>query len=94
MVDFPALWLGLLLALSAFLAWTSARVKSVTVDEYASCPNGLAILKTGDFHADPGAAPLSKVLTALPLLLEGAKLDTSRAGEISSSWAWGRRFLA
>ena len=85
-------WLILLLALSGFLAWSSARVKSVTVDESASCPHGLAILKTGDFHADAGAAPLPKILTALPLLFEDARLDTSQAARISSSWAWGREF--
>ncbi len=90
----PSWLLALLLVLSGFLAWSSARVKSVTVDESASCPHGLAILKTGDFHADAGAAPLPKILTALPLLLEGTRLDTSQAARISSSWAWGRRFVS
>ena len=85
---------GICVCIAALLAVASARQKSVTVDEYASVPNGLAILKTGAFHIDNQATPLSKVLTALPLLGTSAKFSTTGVPAYTTSWQCGNQFAA
>ena len=75
------------------LAATAVARKSVTVDEFQVLPHGLAILRTGDFHLDPGVPPLANELTALPLLFTSARLDVSNYGQVATTWECGHRFM-
>lgn len=83
-----------ILATSLVLAATSALRTSVTVDEYAFLPSGLAILKDGAFQIESGTAPLPRYAAALPLWLTGSgHLDLRPMGDQRSVWLLGRVFL-
>lgn len=66
-----------LLALMALLAFTSLLGDSPTVDEFVYPVEGAYYLRTGDFRFNPQNPPLLKLLTAVPVLLHGARLDLS-----------------
>lgn len=86
---------ALLLLLNGTLATTSALRKSVTVDEFAWLPNGMAILRTGSFHIQADTPPLGKVLPALAVAgFTSAKFDGQTAQELKSAWACGHQFIA
>jgi 4-amino-4-deoxy-L-arabinose transferase-like glycosyltransferase len=70
----------LTLASLAFLwiAWTSAKHQSITVDEVVHIPAGLSYLQQHDARMNVEHPPLIKVLAALPLTFEGIQLDYSR----------------
>jgi len=70
----------IILASIAFLwiAWSSARQQSITVDEVIHIPAGLSYLEQHDARMNLEHPPLIKVLAALPLFLEGIQLDYSR----------------
>jgi hypothetical protein len=75
------------------LAGSAVVRKSVTVDEFQLLPHGLAILRTGDFHLDPGVPPLANELSAFPLLLSSAHFDRSRHASLATTWEGGRQFM-
>lgn len=88
------LLLILALLLNVTLATSSAFRKSVTVDEFALLPNGIAILQAQAFHIDRGVGPLPKILFALPVVMfSSAEFDTSDVHEYNASWRSGRQFL-
>ena len=64
-----------LLALMALLAFTSLVGDSPTVDEFIYPVEGRYHLATGDFSFNPQNPPLLKLLSAIPLVLHGARLD-------------------
>jgi hypothetical protein len=89
-----ASWLALAcLGGGLLLAATAAARKSVTVDEFAILPHGLAIVRTGDFHLDPGIPPLASILPGLALAATSAQLDTSQFAEWKSTWECGGHFM-
>lgn len=86
--------LALFLLMTAALATSTALEKSVTIDEYALLPNGLAVIKEQAFHIDAGVPPLPKVLFALPVLLTPARFDASTAAGYRTGWQCGIQFAA
>jgi hypothetical protein len=62
-----------MLLLYLVLAFTSLRGDAVTVDEFAHLPAGYNLLRTGDYRYCEYNPPLMNVLSALPLVLGGAK---------------------
>lgn len=87
------LWLPVVVCLASagLLATTSALQKSVTIDEYVY-PTGLAILRGGVFHIDRQTTPLPKMIAAVPLLFQDARLDLSDVATYDTGWACGNRF--
>ena len=72
----PVRWaVAALLAVMALLAFTSLLGDSPTVDEFVYPVEGAYYLRTGDFRFNPQNPPLLKLLTAIPVLLHGARLD-------------------
>src|SRR5262245_5211976 len=59
-----------LLAVFAAQAWIAALRDSVTIDEFVHLPIGLYDLQTGDLSFDPINPPHTRMLAALPVLLE------------------------
>ena len=59
-----------LLAAFAAQAWLAAQRDSVTIDEFVHLPIGLYALETGDLSLDPINPPHTRMLAALPVLLE------------------------
>jgi 4-amino-4-deoxy-L-arabinose transferase-like glycosyltransferase len=59
-----------LLAVFAAQAWIAALRDSVTIDEFVHLPIGLYDLQTGDLSFDPINPPHTRMLAALPALLE------------------------
>ena len=81
------------LAVNVLLAVSSAARKSVTVDEFANLPHGLALLEGRAFHVDPGSPPLPRILPALLVRALGPPVfDPSPLAERRSSWELGRLF--
>jgi 4-amino-4-deoxy-L-arabinose transferase-like glycosyltransferase len=62
--------IGVLLAVFAAQAWLAALRDSVTIDEFVHLPVGLYALETGDLSLDPINPPHTRMLAALPVLLE------------------------
>jgi len=62
--------IGVLLAAFAAQAWLAARRDSVTIDEFVHLPIGIYALETGDLSLDPINPPHTRMLAALPVLLE------------------------
>lgn len=88
-----ALAAAAILAFVLVLGASTLVRKSVTWDEYAYVPGGLAILETGRFDAGRTEAPLSKVLVALPVLATDARLDRAALERETASFGLGRAFL-
>ncbi|MEW6221626.1 MAG: glycosyltransferase family 39 protein, partial [Thermodesulfobacteriota bacterium] len=88
----PRLLLAAILALGLALAFAAVAGKSVTVDEYAILPGGLALLSGSGWGLDPGVPPLAKALVALPLHLAGLRLDAASLGPEATVWDCGRLF--
>lgn len=76
--------LALLLALHAFLALTSLRRNSVTLDEFSHLPAGLTYWQKGTFVLFRHNPPLIKMLASLPVLLSRPSVD------YGGSWAGAR----
>jgi hypothetical protein len=81
-----------MLALTLLAAASSSHNKSVTVDEYAYLPAGLAILRTGTFDFNEVVPPLAKVLVAAPLLFTDVSLDLTRPATCREAWHCGKKF--
>lgn len=91
-------WAGLaaalLLAAHAGLAVSSLAVKSVTNDELAHLPAGLAAVATGELRLNPEHPPLVKLLSGLAAsTLHPALPLGSRAYGTGNEWAFGRAVL-
>jgi hypothetical protein len=65
----------LLLVCFAVQAWLAARSDSVTIDEFADLPVGLAMIRTGDTGLDPINPPLSRIFFALSQLPDPPRFD-------------------
>ncbi len=91
-------WAGLaaalLLVAHAGLAVSSLAVKSVTNDELAHLPAGLAAVETGELRLNPEHPPLVKLLSGLAAatLSPALPLD-STAYRAANEWAFGRAVL-
>ena len=85
-----------LLAVMALLAFTSLLGDSPTVDEFVYPVEGQYHLRTWDFRFNPQNPPLLKVLSALPALLHGARLDLDPRWHTNQGgwepWVLGTRF--
>jgi 4-amino-4-deoxy-L-arabinose transferase-like glycosyltransferase len=77
---------ALMLAVFALQASVAARRDSVTIDEFAHLPVGLYALYTGDLRLDPINPPQTRMLAALPLLLDPPAFDPTPG---MSHWAMG-----
>lgn len=53
----------------------SARINSVTADEYVHLPVGISILETGSFFMDHTGSPPMRAVAALPALLHKPVMD-------------------
>lgn len=85
-----------LLTLTTVLAAGSAGRNSVTVDEFAYLPAGMALWRQAAFHVDPGVPPLSKMLAAVPLLFTAAQAPRAPESrqEAAPIWRLGYEFQA
>ncbi len=70
-----------MIAVHFILAYTSARIKSPTIDEYTYISTGYLYVKTGDFRLDRTHPPLIRLLIGLPLQLLDIKLPELRQDE-------------
>ncbi len=87
-------WLAaaLLLAAHAGLAVSSLAVKSVTNDELAHLPAGLAAVATGELRLNPEHPPLVKLLSGLAASTLHPSLPlASPAYRQGNEWAFGHR---
>lgn len=85
----------LLLAAFAILCVHGLRWDTPTVDEFAHLPSGWYTLQTGRFDLFPLNPPLVKVLSALPLLAIGPRLDPGARIENTGwyPWLYGTGFM-
>lgn len=85
----------LLLAVFAILCVHGLRWDTPTVDEFAHLPSGWYTLQTGRFDLFPLNPPLVKVLSALPLLAIGPRLDPAARIENTGwyPWLYGTDFM-
>ena len=86
------LLLVLILTSNLALGFTSATRKSVTVDEFALLPNGLALLHEKAFQIDPGVPPLAKMLMALPVFWDRSNICFPKIVVDQSTWQYGYDF--
>ena len=82
--------IGGLLAAFAAQAWLAARRDSVTIDEFAHLPVGLYALQTGDLSLDPINPPHTRMLAALPVLLEAPAFSPPPG---TAEWALGYHLM-
>jgi hypothetical protein len=88
--------LAALLLVYLALALSSARQKSITVDELGHLPSGLLYLETGDARYSSLNPPLVNVLSALPVRLLGLDAGADApapSDDPFSFWSTGYRFL-
>jgi hypothetical protein len=87
----------------AMLAGGAARHESITFDEVAHIAAGVSYLQKLDLRMNEEHPPLAKVLTAIPLVLRGAKADYSHVSWTFSTgffkqylgeWVFGHYFVA
>jgi len=88
---------GCLLLIFAAQAVRSMREKSVTVDEIMYITAGYYHLKTGDFHMNMTNPPITKVISALPLLALDLRLPAlekdPKEMDIIEQWKYSRSFF-
>ncbi|NNE09071.1 MAG: phospholipid carrier-dependent glycosyltransferase, partial [Gemmatimonadetes bacterium] len=93
----PNPWLLLLLAGQLLLLLHASRHDSVTVDEFALLPAGLAKLQHGTdvFWLNPVNPPLVPMLQAAPLYLGGERIDRAAIGpeRPEARWEAGLSFM-
>ncbi len=86
-----------LLALLVVLCVTSLVGDAPTVDEFVYPVEGRYYIATGDFRFNPQNPPLVKLLSAIPLLLDGARLDLDPRWHRDlggwEPWVLGTRFM-
>ena len=73
-----------------FQACLAARSDSVTIDEFGHVPTGLYFWQTGDFTPDPMNAPLSRLVSAVPLFSQQPAFTTPPG---TPYWALGEVFM-
>jgi len=78
--------LGVLLTFE-LLATESILTNSLTVDEIAHLPSGIAYLRDGLYSMYDENPPLARDLMAIPAVLAGAKMNYARAGLVRR-WEW------
>ncbi len=87
----------LMLAYFTVNALIAAWTHTPTVDEFVQVPMGLYHLRTGKFDLDRRNPPLIKMMTATPVWLSGARLNTDPQwrgnGEGWWMWIFGTRFM-
>jgi len=71
----------IIIAMHFILAFTSAWVKSPTIDEYTYISTGYLYVKTGEFRLDRTHPPLIRLLIGLPLQLLDIKQPALRMDE-------------
>ncbi len=88
---------GSLLLIMLGLMFFSAKGDSPIVDEIAHIPSGFSYVTTGDYRLNPEHPPLIKDLSALPLVLWGAKFPydywRSNTPVINNQWEIGWDFI-
>jgi len=79
------------------LMFFSVKNDSPIVDEIAHIPSGFSYVTTGDYRLNPEHPPLIKDLSAIPLVLWGAKFpyDYWRSNEpiVNNQWGIGYKFI-
>lgn len=86
----------LLLSVAAFLvqSWSAALQDSQTSDEAVHLAAGLSYWRTADYRMNPEHPPLSKLISATPLLWTDAKLPVDDPSwDNGWEWTFGTRFL-
>jgi hypothetical protein len=92
-------WLVAAALLTLFLVAcvTSMRDDSPTIDEFVYPAEGQYMVLTGDFSFNPQGPPLAKLLGAVPLLLNGARLDLDPRWHTHAGgwepWLLGTKFM-
>ena len=73
--------------------WTAQR-QSVTVDEFAHVPAGIAYLAHGAFHVYATSPPLARMVLALPALARSPVVPTIPLadGSLSPHWVYAHQF--
>jgi hypothetical protein len=85
--------IGLVCALHVHLLFRSAEQQSVTFDEYAHLPAGVAYWKTGRFEPYYQNPPLMKLLFGGAAVLANVNFPGIPPGEETLRWRQGERFL-
>jgi hypothetical protein len=78
-----------LIVLMCAMLYGSTRQLSVTVDEFAHLPAGIAYYQTGDFAAYNQNPPLLRLIAAAPLVMRGVTVP----GGTTDRWALGTAFM-
>lgn len=85
---------ALVLVAHVALGVASMAVKSVTNDELAHLPAGLAAVATGELRLNPEHPPLVKLLAGLAAATQAPELPLEGAAyREANQWAFGRRVL-
>ncbi|MEI7690378.1 MAG: glycosyltransferase family 39 protein [bacterium] len=86
-----------LLVVMFVLMFFSVRNDSPIVDEIAHIPSGFSYVTTGDYRLNPEHPPLIKDLSAIPLVLWGAKFPydywRSNSPVVNNQWEIGWDFI-
>ncbi|MCG3205118.1 MAG: hypothetical protein KCHDKBKB_01835 [Elusimicrobia bacterium] len=83
------LLLGLILLPSMYLLISTAKNTSLVYDEVIYAPAGLIYLKTGQLTPNIEHPPLQKIISGVPMLLQGAKWPIERFMNLNDAWRNG-----
>jgi hypothetical protein len=94
-------WLGVtvasILIIMFGIMFTTALGESPVVDEIAHIPSGFSYMTTGDYRLNPEHPPLIKDLSAIPLIIWGAKFPygywASNNPVVNNEWNVGWKFI-
>ncbi len=92
----PKVFLGILIIVSGLLMIGSSLHDSLIMDELAHIPAGYGYLKYNDYRLNPEHPPLTKVLSAVPLVFMDLNFPTESKAwqtDINGQWDAGREFI-
>lgn len=92
----PKVFLGILIIASGLLMVGSSIHDSLIMDELAHIPAGYGYLKYQDYRLNPEHPPLTKVLSAIPLVFMDLNFPTESKAwttDINGQWDAGREFI-
>lgn len=88
--------LGILIVISGSLMVYSSMRDALIMDELAHIPAGYGYLKYNDHRLNPEHPPLTKVLSAIPLVFMDLKFPTESKAwttDVNGQWDAGREFI-
>lgn len=92
----PKIFLATMIIVSSLLMIGSSLHDSLIMDELAHIPAGYGYLKFNDYRLNPEHPPLTKVLSAIPLVFMDLKFPTESKAwttDINGQWDAGREFI-